>query len=94
VQLESQVVVEGRPVSGEVGLLYKLEADHKRKLARVWLGGAGDGDTRPSTVETGVVLTPDPRTGRLRHCQLHTAYIKVRSQPLTTVYDHEYTRRY
>jgi len=82
VELESQVTVEGRTVSGEVALLYKLEADQKRKLPRVWLGGSGDADVRPSTVEMGVVLTPDPVTRRLRHCQLHTAYIKENTRDI------------
>ncbi|XP_046678845.1 integrin alpha-PS1 isoform X2 [Homalodisca vitripennis] len=80
VVLESRVTVEGRAVGDGLGLLYKLEADKKRKLPRVYLGP--DTDSRMSTVEMGVVLTLDPRTGQLKNCQEHTVYIKENTRDI------------
>ncbi|XP_054286091.1 integrin alpha-PS1-like isoform X2 [Macrosteles quadrilineatus] len=82
VELESQVMVEGRPVSGEVELMYKVEADHNRKFPRVWLNNPEDPDARASTMRLGVLLTLDDRTGRLRHCQAHTVYIKENTRDI------------
>jgi len=81
VVLESLVSVEGRAVGDGLALLYKLEADQKRKLSRVWLGGV-DAESRQASVEMGVVLSLDPRTGQLRNCQEHTVYIKENTRDI------------
>lgn len=59
-----------------IALKYKLEADHKRKLSRVWFGR--DNESRPHVLENEVYLQLNSATGELLHCHKHVVYIKVR----------------
>lgn len=63
-------------LGGQLALLYKLEADNKRKFSRVWFGP--DNEVRPHTLEKEIFLRQDPLTGELKYCHEHTVYIKVR----------------
>ncbi|XP_039296864.1 integrin alpha-PS1 isoform X2 [Nilaparvata lugens] len=64
-----------------ITLRYKLEADFKRKVPRVWIGGTSGEEPRPSTVENDISLTQD-KNGQLKHCHEHTVYIKENTRDI------------
>ncbi|XP_075237654.1 multiple edematous wings [Lycorma delicatula] len=59
---------------GGLTLHYKLDADFKRKISRVWIGP--DNTARPVTIENDITLKQEPTLGELKYCHEHSVYIK------------------
>lgn len=63
-----------------ISLKYKLEADHKRKISRVWFGP--DNESRPHALENEIYLQLNSVTGDLSHCHKHVVYIKENTRDI------------